>query len=103
MDRSELKSCTVRHSAKKMLFIGANFVYVFLEFGEWRHVMSISDEGSLDVQMLLKQVKNEFGIQSQGCRYFMQKFDQDWNECYQTFLKTSIPNLFWYVIAMLKE
>ena len=42
--------------------------------------MCISDEGSLDVQMLLKEVKNTFGIQSQGCSYFIQKFDQDWNE-----------------------
>lgn len=42
--------------------------------------MCISDEGSLDVQMLLKEVKNAFGIQSQGCSYFIQKFDQDWNE-----------------------
>ena len=30
-------------------------------------------------QMLLKEVKNAFGIQSQGCSYFIQKFDQDWN------------------------
>ena len=43
-------------------------------------MMCISDEGSLDVQMLLKEVKNAFGIQSQGCSYFIQKFDQDWNE-----------------------
>ena len=42
--------------------------------------MCISDEGSLDMQMLLKEVKNAFGIQSQGCSYFIQKFDQDWNE-----------------------
>ena len=42
--------------------------------------MCISDEGSLDVQMLLKEVKNAFGIQSRGCSYFIQKFDQDWNE-----------------------
>ena len=42
--------------------------------------MCISDEGSLDVQMLLKEVKNAFGIQSQGSSYFIQKFDQDWNE-----------------------
>ena len=41
--------------------------------------MCISDEGSLDVQMLLKEVKNAFGIQSQGCSYFIQKSDQDWN------------------------
>ena len=41
--------------------------------------MCISDEGRLDVQMLLKEVKNEFGIQSQGCSYFIQKFDQDSN------------------------
>lgn len=34
--------------------------------------MCISDEGSLDVQMLLKEVKNAFGIQSQGCSYFIQ-------------------------------
>lgn len=42
--------------------------------------MCISDEGCLDVQMLLKEVKNALGIQSQGCSYFIQKFDQDWNE-----------------------
>ena len=42
--------------------------------------MCISHEGSLDVQMLLKEVKNAFGIQSQECSYFIQKFDQDWNE-----------------------
>ena len=42
--------------------------------------MCISDEGSPDVQMLLKEVKNAFGIQSQGCSYFIQKFYQDWNE-----------------------
>ena len=42
--------------------------------------MCISDEGCLDVQMLLKEVKNAFGIRSQGCSYFIQKFDQDWNE-----------------------
>ena len=42
--------------------------------------MCISDEGSLDVRMLLKEVKNAFGIQSQRCSYFIQKFDQDWNE-----------------------
>ena len=42
--------------------------------------MCISDKGRLDVQMLLKEVKNAFGIQSQGCSYFIQKFDQDWNE-----------------------
>ena len=42
--------------------------------------MCISDEGSLDVQMLLKEVKNAFGIQLQGCSYFIQKFEQDWNE-----------------------
>ena len=42
--------------------------------------MCTSDEGSLDMQMLLKEVKNAFGIQSQGCSYFIQKFDQDWNE-----------------------
>ena len=42
--------------------------------------MCISDEGSLDMQMLLKEVKNAFDIQSQGCSYFIQKFDQDWNE-----------------------
>ena len=42
--------------------------------------MCISDKGRLDVQMLLKEVKNAFCIQSQGCSYFIQKFDQDWNE-----------------------
>ena len=42
--------------------------------------MCISDEGCLDVKMLLKEVKNALGIQSQGCSYFIQKFDQDWNE-----------------------
>ena len=41
--------------------------------------MCVSDEGSLDMQMLLKEVKNAFGIQLQGCSYFIQKFDQDWN------------------------
>ena len=42
--------------------------------------MCISDEGSLDVQMLLKEVKNAFGIQSQGFSYFIQTFDQDGNK-----------------------
>ncbi|CAH3141531.1 unnamed protein product [Porites evermanni] len=37
-------------------------------------------KGSLDVQMLLQEVKNAFGIRSQGCSYFIQKFYQDWNE-----------------------
>ena len=32
------------------------------------------------MQMLLKEVKSVFSIQSQGCSYFIQKFDQDWNE-----------------------
>ena len=31
--------------------------------------MWISDKGSLDVQMLLKEVKNVFSIQSRGCSY----------------------------------
>ena len=53
---------------------------MLVEFGERRHVMCISDKGRLDVQMLMKEVKNAFGIQSQGCSYFIQKFDQDWNE-----------------------
>ncbi|KAK2566079.1 hypothetical protein P5673_010415 [Acropora cervicornis] len=38
---------------------------VLVEFGERRHVMWISDKGSLDVQMLLKEVKNVFSIQSE--------------------------------------
>ena len=42
--------------------------------------MCISDKGSLDVQMLLKEVKNVFGVLLQGCSYFIQKFNQDWNE-----------------------
>ena len=36
MDRSELKSCIVLDSATKLLFIGANFVQVLVEFGERR-------------------------------------------------------------------
>ncbi|KAK2565862.1 Inhibitor of growth protein 2 [Acropora cervicornis] len=53
---------------------------VLVEFGERRHVMCISEKGSLDVQTLLKEVKNVFSIQSRGCSYCIQKFDQDWNE-----------------------
>ena len=79
-DRSELTSRIVRDSATKLLFIGANFVQVLVEFGEKRHVMWISEKGSLDVQMLLKEVKNAFSIQSRECSYCIQKFDQDWNE-----------------------
>lgn len=79
-DRSELTSRIVRDSATKLWFIGANFVQVLVEFGEKRHVMWISDKGSLDMQMLLKEVKNVFSIQSRGCSYCIQKFDQDWNE-----------------------
>lgn len=30
--------------------------------------------------MLLKEVKSVFSIQSRGCSYCIQKFDQDWNE-----------------------
>ena len=56
-ERSE--SCIVRDSATKLLFIDANFVWVLVEFGERRHVMRISEEGSLDLQMLLKEVTNK--------------------------------------------
>lgn len=79
-DRSELRSRIVRNSATKLLFIGANFVQVLVEFGERRHVMWISGKGSLDVQMLLKELKNVFSIESRGFSYCIQKFDQDWNE-----------------------
>ena len=65
---------------------------MLVEFGERRHVMCISDEGSLDVQMLLKEVKNAFGIQSQGCTYFIQKFDQDWNEWVDVTDASSLAN-----------
>ena len=58
-DRSELKSCIVRDSATKLLFIDANFVWVLVEFGERRHVTCISEEGSIDLQMLLKEVTNK--------------------------------------------
>lgn len=40
-DRSELTSRIVRDSATKLLFIGANFVQVLVEFGEKRHVVDL--------------------------------------------------------------
>ena len=54
--------------------------------------MCISDEGSLDMQMLLKEMKNAFGIQSQGCSYFIQNFNQDWNEWVDVTHASSLVN-----------
>jgi len=50
---------------------------VLVEFGERRQVLSITCD---DLDVLLQNVKDEFGVVSAGSLYIIKKFDREWED-----------------------